>query len=126
MGLWKYWYCWQCPLICLKHIYVIQKAVRHVVWFMAKLYITIFSYGAKLVNNSRNWAKLFIRIYVRYLTIFGKVKDPSVFVFKSLYKCGLSNLWIEHGTRKCNTIWIKTSVIQILRYEFLQKWHDDI
>ena len=95
------------------------------------LYVTIFtrmvSYWAKLVNGTDNKLSKIIYMYVRKLSDKGKMIDPWISFLQSIFdKCGLSNIWIDHGTQNFNSMWIKKTVHQRLRDQFLQKWHDDI
>lgn len=47
--------------------------------------------------------------------------------FKNILdKCGLSNVWCDHESYHYNSSWIKTTINQRLRDQFLQKWHNDI
>lgn len=66
-------------------------------------------------------------MYVRILCDKGQILNPWLCSLKNvLDKCGLSNLWCDHESYHYNSSWIKTTINQRLRDQFLQKWHNDI
>lgn len=95
------------------------------------LYITIFtrmiSFWANIINSSENKLSKITYMYVRILFDKGQILNPWLCSLKNILdKCGLSNVWCDHESYHYNSSWIKTTINQRLRDQFLQKWHNDI
>lgn len=65
-------------------------------------------------------------MYVDFLTREKYLTPWMCFLKNILDNCGLSNIWCDIESLQFNIKWIKVTVNQRLKDQFLQKWHNDI
>lgn len=82
-------------------------------------------YWAKLLTGKET--KLCVKMYLILLQLYneGTYQSPWLMQIQStLQDCGLNAIWITQDFP--NTLWLKRTVQQILKDQFIQKWQQDV
>jgi hypothetical protein len=95
------------------------------------LYVTVYtrmaSFWAKLLCSDENkiCKTIYLYLYKQYKK--GLNRNPWFSCMNNIFEsCGLSYIWNEQNTTIFPSKWVSSAVNQILKDQYIQKWHSEI
>jgi hypothetical protein len=95
------------------------------------LYVTVYtrmaSFWAKLLCSHENKICKTIYLYLYKQYEKGLNRNPWFSCMNNIFEsCGLSYIWNEQNTTIFPSKWVSSAVNQILKDQYIQKWHSEI